>query len=198
MWLVLCIHRAINELALDAYPVPFVRYNGQIMTRCKQFVLKTIRISISQQTLTLLDASNQPLQQYAISSAQKGISCLKNSGGTPIGKHIVRAKIGAGLVENSVLVGRRPTGEIYSSQLAMAFPNRDWILTRILWLSGLQKGVNRLGEVDTMQRYIYIHGTPDAEPMGVANSHGCIRMRNADIMALFDQIEVNTPVEILP
>lgn len=98
---------------------------------------------------------------------------------------------------NSVLVGRRPTGEIYSEALAQRFPQRDWILSRILWLSGLEVGKNRLGQVDTMQRYIYIHGTPDSEPMGEPHSHGCIRMRNADVVQLFDQVVVGTEVEIV-
>ncbi|MDX1353211.1 MAG: L,D-transpeptidase, partial [Thiomicrorhabdus sp.] len=74
---------------------------------------------------------------------------------------------------------------------------RDWILTRILWLSGTQLGINRLGFVDTMQRYIYIHGTPDSEPMGTPLSHGCIRMRNKDLVELFDLVELYTPVEII-
>ncbi|BCN93459.1 hypothetical protein THMIRHAM_12440 [Thiomicrorhabdus immobilis] len=98
---------------------------------------------------------------------------------------------------NSVFVARRATGEIYSAELAQQFPDRDWILSRILWLSGTEKGINRLGSVDTMQRYIYIHGTPDREPMGQPVSHGCIRMRNQDIIELFDLIDIQTPVEIV-
>ena len=93
-----------------------------------------------------------------------------------------------------MLVGRRVTGEIFSSALQQQYPNRDWILTRILWLSGLEKGKNRLGACDTMQRYIYIHGTPDTEPMGVVLSHGCIRMRNESIIELFDKVPVGTIV----
>ena len=115
---------------------------------------------------------------------------------TPRGLHVVRARIGAGLPAGSVLVGRRPTGEVWSRELAAREPGRDWILSRILWLSGLEIGRNRLGEVDTMRRYIYIHGTPDTEPMGVPASHGCIRMRNEDVMELFDDVPAGTPVEI--
>ena len=77
-----------------------------------------------------------------------------------------------------------PTGEIYSAALAETHPGRDWILTRILWLSGTEPGRNRLGAVDTMRRYVYIHGCPDSEPMGVPLSHGCIRMRNRDVMVV--------------
>jgi L,D-transpeptidase YbiS len=108
----------------------------------------------------------------------------------------VRAGIGAGQPVNTVFVGRRPTGEIWTPELAAQFPQRDWILTRILWLSGCEPGFNRLGNCDSMRRYIYIHGTPDSEPMGVPRSHGCIRMRNADVIALFDQVAAGTPVLI--
>jgi lipoprotein-anchoring transpeptidase ErfK/SrfK len=95
-----------------------------------------------------------------------------------------------------VFVGRRATGEICTPALMAAFPDRDWILTRILWLSGTELGKNRLGNVDTMQRYIYIHGSPDSTDMGKIGSHGCVRMRNADIMELFDSVQAGTPVSI--
>jgi len=117
---------------------------------------------------------------------------------TPLGKHIVRAKMGEGLPLNSVFVARRPTGEIYSDTLARSAPNRDWILTRILWLCGTEPGLNRFGDVDSMRRFIYIHGTPDAEPMGIPASHGCIRMRNIDVAELFDLTPVGTAVDIIP
>lgn len=116
---------------------------------------------------------------------------------TPRGRHRIRAKIGTGQPVNTVFVGRRPTGEIFTPELAARHPDRDWILTRILWLSGCEPGFNRLGEVDSMRRYIYIHGAPDTVPMGVPASHGCIRMRNVDVMDLFDRVPVGTPVEIL-
>jgi lipoprotein-anchoring transpeptidase ErfK/SrfK len=88
------------------------------------------------------------------------------------------------------------TGEIYSETLAQQYPERDWILTRIIWLQGMESGFNRGGQVDTLSRYIYIHGTPDSEPMGVPKSHGCIRMRNRDLIELFDQIDNNLIVNI--
>ncbi len=170
-----------------------------------------IVVSISQQTLEVFASASlepittskpittgvRPIQSYAVSTALNGVGCEKNSGKTPLGKHVIRAKIGQNEPLNSVFVGRRPTGEIYSPELAQSQPERDWILTRILWLSGSEVGQNRLGQVDTMQRYIYIHGTPDSEPMGVPLSHGCIRMRNEDIIELFDLVEVSTPVEII-
>lgn len=155
-----------------------------------------IEISIQNQTLTLLDSAKREIAQYSISTAANGAGCDKNSGCTPLGAHIIRAKIGADALPNAVFVGRRLTGEICTHELMAKFPERDWILTRILWLSGTEIGKNRLGNVDSMQRYIYIHGTPDSEPMGVPRSHGCVRMRNADVMALFKQVKVGTRVLI--
>lgn len=155
-----------------------------------------IEISIFHQTLTLFDNFGGVKAKYSISTAANGAGCEKDSGCTPLGEHIVRAKIGAGAPLNTVFVGRRPTGEILSPELAAQYPQRDWILTRILWLSGAQVGKNRLGNVDSMQRYIYIHGTPDTEPMGQPCSHGCVRMRNQDVIELFDLVDVGTPVLI--
>ncbi len=156
-----------------------------------------IEISISHQTLTLFDNFGGVKARYSISTAAKGVGCEKNSGCTPLGSHIIRAKIGAGAAINSVFVGRRLTGEICTPELMSEHSNRDWILTRILWLSGTEPGFNRLGNVDTMQRYIYIHGTPDSTDMSKIGSHGCVRMRNDDIVALFELVEAGTPVLIL-
>jgi len=155
-----------------------------------------IDISIAAQRLRLLDDAGRELAAYAVSTAANGPGECKDSGCTPRGRHVVRAKIGAGQPEGAVFVGRRPTGEVWTPQLAVQFPQRDWILTRILWLSGCEVGVNRLGQVDSMQRYIYIHGTPDGEPMGEPRSHGCIRMRNRDVVELFERVPVGTPVMI--
>ncbi|PPC96118.1 MAG: L,D-transpeptidase [Methylotenera sp.] len=155
-----------------------------------------INISILQQKLTLLDDTGEVKAQYAISSAANGVGCEKNSGCTPLGAHIIRAKIGDQQPLNTVFVGRRPTGEICTPALMAEFPERDWILTRILWLSGNELGKNRLGNVDTMQRYIYIHGTPDSVAVGSPDSHGCIRMRNIDIVELFNMVPVGTSVMI--
>ena len=156
-----------------------------------------IEISILNQTLTLIDNFGNVKAKYEISTAANGVGCEKNSGCTPLGQHVIRAKIGKGAPVNSVFVGRRPTGEIYTPELRVKFPERDWILTRILWLSGKEVGKNRLGNVDTMQRYIYIHGTPDNTEIGKIGSHGCVRMRNAEMIELFDFVEVGTPVLIL-
>jgi L,D-transpeptidase YbiS len=155
-------------------------------------------VSIPEQTLTVFNAQNDVLAHYSISTAANGPGCKKDSGCTPIGKHIIRAKIGEGAPLGSVFVGRRPTGEIFNTALMTEFPNRDWILTRILWLSGAEIGVNRLGNVDTMRRYIYIHGTPDSNRMGVIGSHGCVRMRNTDIIELFEMVDVGVEVDLQP
>ncbi|MBP9216813.1 MAG: L,D-transpeptidase [Agitococcus sp.] len=143
-----------------------------------------IIINITLQQLTL-QSNERVIRQYSISSAKKGVGEQQGSEQTPRGHHIVRAKIGANLPINTVFKARRPTGEIYSAELAEQNAKRDWILTRILWLSGCEVGKNRGGNCDTMRRYIYIHGTPDSEPMGIPASHGCIRMRNTDLAELF-------------
>ena len=155
-----------------------------------------IEILILNQTLTLYDDEGGVMARYLVSTAANGVGCTKDSGCTPLGAHIIRAKIGASCEPNSVFVGRRPTGEICTPELMVQYPNRDWILTRILWLSGTEIGKNRLGNVDTMQRYIYIHGTPDSTDMGEVGSHGCVRMRNADVIELFDLVEAGTKVFI--
>ncbi len=155
-----------------------------------------IIINITHQQLDLFDEKDQIIRRYAISSAKKGTGQEYGSFCTPLGKHIIRAKIGAGQALNTVFVKRRPTGEIYSSELSQLYPLRDWILTRIMWLSGCEPGFNRLGTVDTMRRYIYIHGSPDSVIMGKPGSIGCIRMRNHELVELFDLVPAGTQVEI--
>jgi lipoprotein-anchoring transpeptidase ErfK/SrfK len=148
------------------------------------------------QLLELVDDNGSVIKRYSVSTARNGVGEKSGSNCTPRGRHIVRAKIGGGIPANAVFRARRPTGEIYSEQLAADNPGRDWILTRILWLSGCEPGFNRLGDVDTMRRYIYIHGCPDSAPMGKPESIGCIRMRNAEIIELFGLVPVGTPVDI--
>ena len=155
-----------------------------------------IEVTISTQSLQLFTDSGELLFSSFISSARKGTGNLQDSYQTPLGRHIIRARIGKDVPVNGVFVARRFTGEIYNSQLAQQYPQRDWILTRILWLSGLEKGKHRLGAVDTMARYIYVHGCPDEQPVGVPVSHGCIRMRHHDLLQLFDQVVVGTLVII--
>lgn len=156
---------------------------------------RLIRISIPDQRLTL-DAGEKRLAVYPVSTARNGPGERRGSGCTPRGWHRIRIKIGAGLPPDTVFVGRRPTGEIYGPELAAHHPERDWILTRILWLTGLEPGHNRGGECDTLRRFIYIHGCPDMAPMGVPLSHGCIRMRNRDLLALFERVSAGDRVLI--
>jgi lipoprotein-anchoring transpeptidase ErfK/SrfK len=154
-----------------------------------------IEISIPEQSLVLRD-KGRDLRRYLVSTSRNGPGEGQGTLCTPRGEHIVRAKIGAGRPVNTVFVRRRPTGEIWTPELAGRFPGRDWILTRILWLSGCEPGKNRLGNVDTMRRYIYIHGSPDSLEMGKPGSIGCIRMRNADIVELFELVPPAMTVEI--
>ena len=156
---------------------------------------KTIHINIAAQRLQLRDTA-RVLLEFPVSTAANGSGEQSGSNCTPRGWHVIRAKIGDGCAPDTVFVGRRPTGEIYTQALREQFPNRDWILTRILWLSGMEVGKNRLGCVDTMRRYIYIHGSPDDVSMGIPGSHGCVRMRNQDIVELFERVEVGTKVLI--
>lgn len=155
-----------------------------------------IEIDVSQQSMRVLE-NNTLSKTYAVSTAANGVGEQNGSECTPRGRHIIRAKIGAGAEPNSVFVGRRQTGELFTPELREKFPGRDWILTRILWLSGTQPGRNRLGQCDSMRRYIYIHGTPDDVELGKPGSRGCIRMRNEDIIELFDRAPAGTEVVII-
>ena len=155
-----------------------------------------LKVSVAQQTLHVIQ-NDITIKSYQISTALNGCNEKNGSGGTPRGKHYIRAMIGTGADKNSVFIGRRETGEIFSQELSKQYPNRDWILGRIMWLCGLEVGKNRLGDVDTMQRYIYIHGTPDVEQLGKPVSHGCIRMSPDDVVGLFDIVKVGIMVDIV-
>lgn len=154
-----------------------------------------LHISLADQVLYGF-ADDALVVRLPVSTALNGPGELNGSGCTPRGLHTVRAKIGDDLPEGAVLRGRRWTSEIWSAQLAEQYPGRDWILSRILWLSGCELGRNRMGNVDTFRRYIYLHGTPPTEPMGVALSHGCIRLRNGDLIDLFARVAVGCRVLI--
>ena len=150
-------------------------------------------ISIAAQCLTVMD-SGKEIRRYPVSTAKNGTGEQRGSECTPIGWHSIRAKIGSEQPVNSVFKGRRPTGEIYSNELGRLYPQRDWILTRILWLGGLEPGKNRYGNVDTCCRYIYIHGTSDEALIGCPVSHGCIRMKNIDMLDLFERVQAGVKV----
>ena len=162
----------------------------KLMTR------RSIEINLAEQMLVLLDGEKL-LATFRVSTAANGPGEEMDSECTPQGRHVVDQKIGAGCVANTVFVGRRPTGEIYDEDLRRCNPERDWILTRIMWLQGLDTGRNRGGMVDSKGRYIYIHGSPDSSDMGVPGSRGCIRMRNDDIVRLFELVEEGTVVNIV-
>lgn len=155
-----------------------------------------IHIDLGLQRLSLFGDDGACIRRYLVSTALNGPGERRDSGCTPRGRHVVRARIGAGAPVGAVFRGRRPTSEIWTPAFAAANPDRDWILSRIMWLSGCEPGRNRLGQVDSMRRYIYIHGTGDDQPMGVARSHGCIRMRNRDVIELFDLVAGGVVVDI--
>lgn len=131
---------------------------------------------------------------YPVSTGKNGMGELEGSECTPRGWHRVHSRIGVEAEINSVFVSRQWTGEIYTAQLAANFPGRDWILTRILQLDGLEEGRNKGGKVDSLQRYIYIHGTPDTTELGIPGSRGCIRMNNLAVIELANWVAIDTPV----
>ena len=157
---------------------------------------KRIRIDLAAQKLYLYQAQGL-VASYLVSTSRDGAGEEMGSGCTPRGLHRIRIMIGAGEPENSVFVARRPTGEVYNAELGRKYPERDWILTRILWLTGLEQGCNRGGNNDTLRRFIYIHGCPDSEPMGIPLSHGCIRMHNYDLLDLFQRVDRATIIDIV-
>ncbi len=153
----------------------------------------SIIVEVATQQLLLYDGKKL-VETFSISTAKEGVNAHKNTDGTPLGLHVICQKIGAGALPNTIFVGRKPLPDLYDEKNP---PSEDPILARILWLSGGEMGKNQGGDVDTKSRYIYIHGTPDKNPMGVPLSHGCVRMRNADVVRLFDLVEVGTPVNIV-
>jgi L,D-transpeptidase YbiS len=156
-----------------------------------------LEVDIPQQKLFVFKNKNKkPIKEYLISTAKKGVGQVYGSEQTPQGLHVIRAKIGANYPANTVFIKRRATGELFVPEMREQFPERDWILTRIFWLCGLEVGKNRFGNVDSMKRRIYIHGSPDDVVMGVPGSRGCVRMRNADIIELFETIPAGTKVLI--
>ncbi|MDP2868451.1 L,D-transpeptidase [Methyloversatilis sp.] len=155
-----------------------------------------LALDIPTQWMQLYDDSDVLIRRYRVSTARNGSGEKRGSYCTPRGRHVIRARIGGDVPVNTVFGRRRPTGEVWSPELAASQPGRDWILTRILWLSGCEPGFNRLGEVDTMRRFIYLHGSPDTAEMGVPGSIGCVRMRNRDIIELFELVPTGSAVEI--
>jgi hypothetical protein len=139
----------------------------------------------------------RPIADWIISTAEKGVGSLKGSDQTPLGVHRIAEKIGAGAPFGMIFKSRQPTGEIVQ---ILSAPNAeskaDYVTSRILWLDGLEPGINQGGDVDSKERFIYIHGTGEEGKLGTPASHGCIRMRNQDVIELFDQVNENTLVVI--
>lgn len=154
-----------------------------------------LEIDLARQKLLLWN-DGRVLRECSVSTGANGVGEINGSGCTPRGRHVIRAKVGAGQPAGAVLVRRRPTGEIWTPELHAQFPGRDWILTRILWLSGTEPGRNRLGCVDTFRRYIYLHGTPPTTRLGMPGSKGCVRVENRDIIELFDLLPVGAEVDL--
>jgi L,D-transpeptidase YbiS len=161
----------------------------------EQSGMKRITVRLKSQTLTLF-LGDRVTRTYNVSTAKNGAGELQDSECTPRGRHLIAAKIGGSYPTNSVFVGRVPTGEIFREEMKTLYPARDWILTRILWLEGLEVNLNRGAGRDSKNRYIYIHGTPDSTVLGAPGSRGCIRMRNDDVCELYEEVEIGTVVQI--
>ena len=158
-----------------------------------------IEVSLAEQQLYLYQSSDEGdnlVSQFPVSTARNGAGETEGSFCTPRGVHRIAEKIGADAPLFAVFKARVATGEIWTPERNAEEPGRDWILSRILWLEGLEPGKNRGCNVDSHQRYIYIHGTNEENKIGTPVSHGCIRMRNVDVVTLFDQVAVNTRVNI--
>ncbi len=154
-----------------------------------------IRVRLGAERLELFRGDEQ-VASYPVSTAENGPGETFGSECTPRGKHTIHAKIGEGAPIGAVFVGRKATGEICTAERYRQEPERDWILTRILWLSGCEVERNRYGDVDTLRRYIYIHGSPDEVSVERRGSRGCIRMRNADVIELFERVSEGARVQI--
>ncbi|MCW9014040.1 MAG: L,D-transpeptidase [Gammaproteobacteria bacterium] len=153
-----------------------------------------LQIDVACQQMTVLDDQGNILKQYPVSTSRYGTGSEHGSFKTPLGQHCIKEKIGDGEPVNQVFVGRQAIGVL--GELDAENLPEDIITSRILRLEGQDKGVNQGGTVDSYQRYIYIHGTDEENKIGTPASHGCIRMRNKDVIELFDLVEPGCPVII--
>lgn len=144
-----------------------------------------VLVEADRQVATLVE-DGRAVAAWPCSTAAAGIDATEGSGGTPPGLHRIAARIGEGAAPGTVFVSREPTGEVWAAD--QPTDDRDLILTRILTLEGLEEGVNRGPGVDSLARYIYLHGTNHEDVVGQAGSHGCIRLRNDDIADLFARV----------
>lgn len=145
-----------------------------------------IEVGVRNQQLALYDERGVPVRQYVISTASKGVGERVNSYQTPRGWHKVCERIGDGIEIDTIIYRRQVTPWKYTPQLHAEYPNKDWILTRILWLCGQEPGLNQGGEVDSYDRAIYLHGAGEHVAFGTPTSRGCVRMRGDDIIDLYD------------
>jgi len=154
-------------------------------------------VRVASQELCLYE-SDACIACWPVSSASNGVGCTEDSYQTPLGMHRIAEKIGSQSPPGTVFRGRELTGEIAQISLDPDDDCDDLITSRILWLEGLEPGINRGENVDSYRRYIYIHGTPEEGRIGQPASRGCIRMRNHDIITLFELVEPGTLVYIDP
>jgi len=153
-------------------------------------------VGVKSQTLRYYDGSGLLARQYSVSTAKFGVGEQKNSYQTPRGWHKVCEKIGDGAEKDTIIFRQKITPWKYSETLHQQYPNKDWILTRVLWLCGMEPGLNQGGDVDSYDRYIYIHGAGAHVPFGTPSSLGCVRMKSDDVIELFDHTAVGTDVYI--
>ncbi len=135
--------------------------------------------------------------EYSISGAKKGAGNQSGSNQTPTGLHTVAEKFGEGVPLGGIMKSRKYIGEIAEIFIDETDVETDFVTTRILWLKGMEKGINSGGNVDSYHRYIYIHGTPEEGLLGKPASHGCIRMKNESVIHLFSETEIGEKVLIL-
>ena len=156
-----------------------------------------ILLSIAEQYLYLLAIDGEVLFRTSISSAKKGVGNQQGSLQTPLGLHCIAEKIGDGCVLGEIFKGRESITERAVIEIEPRSTGLDCITSRILWLQGLELGFNKSGEVDSYQRYIYIHGTHEEGLIGQPASIGCIRMRNQDVIELYAEVQKGSWVYIL-
>ncbi len=155
-----------------------------------------LKVVVSEQALYVL-RSGTILDRYPVSTSKYGIGNREGSFQTPLGRHRIAKKAGYGAPLGSVLEDRRLTGKVAAIDTGGSGAPRDVITTRVLWLQGLETGVNRGEGIDSLRRFIYIHGTTSEGLIGSPASNGCVRMRNRDVAELFDLVPEGTDVEIV-
>ena len=157
---------------------------------------KILFVSIENQILYEIN-KNQIIRTYDISSSKYGFGNKENSNKTPIGLHLIKKKFGDKVPIYGKFIGRKFYGKIATIFTDATKSETDDITSRILWLEGLEENINKGDGIDSYKRYIYIHGTSEEGLIGRPASHGCIRMKNKDIIELYDKIKIGTLVLIL-